>query len=146
MPTDGCRDSRGAADCWEHVNYLPITVSPACSSPPLSSSHQPPEAYSEMCGYNCVLLTISTHSFSLPLYLLIEPEPAFNSPCCASSCSFHPTFLSPPFPNPPPCWAASSHILALLINNPTARSQHSAFLAALCLTSPLKRMSDGASS
>lgn len=34
--------------------------------------------------------------------------------------------------SPPPCWAASSHILALLINNPTARSQHSAFLAARC--------------
>lgn len=118
------KDSRGAAYCWEHVNYLTLTISPACSSTSLSSTHQPPVDYLEMWQSNCVFF-YNIYSFVLsPLHLLIESEPAFNSPCCTSSILFIPpshlcVFL--------PCWAASSHIFALLINNRIALSQHPAF-------------------
>lgn len=56
------------------------------------------------------------------LYLQIEPEPTFNSPCCSSpyrfSHPFHPAFL--PLPFTPLLGCLLSHFLALLINNPPA--------------------------
>ncbi len=98
----GCRltgrDSRGAGDSWEHVNYLAITLSLAClllDSTFIRSSAT--RGLLRRCGgiivsylqYPLIL------SFSLrSLYLLIESEPAFNSPCCASSCRFSHPFSS----------------------------------------------------
>ena len=106
----GCRGMAG--------NMLTISRSltlVACSPTPLSSA---PSATGglptlEMRGYNCVSLTMPAPSLSLslslsfslsfslsPLYLLIESEPAFNSPRCASSRRFshpfHPTSLPLP--------------------------------------------------
>lgn len=99
----------------------------------------------EMWGYNCVLLTIPTPLYLSPLYLLIESEPAFNSPCCAPSCVlvilFHPTFLPLPF-FPPLPGCLLSHILALLINNLSSFSAFCISSRSLYLASPLKRMSD----
>lgn len=90
----------------------------------------------EMWGYNCVLLTIPTRSFSflytcwLSLNLLSTPLVALPLAVLVilSSHLLTSTLFSPLLG-----WLVL-HILALLINNPPAPSQNSAFPPALCVS------------
>ena len=156
----GCRGMAG--------NMLTISRSltlVACSPTPLSSA---PSATGglptlEMRGYNCVSLTMPAPSLSLSLSFSLSPP----FPSCLTLNLLSPPLVALPLAAlvilfiPPPylylftpsLGCLLSHILALLINNPPPSqpplSSFSAFCISsysMCLTSPLKRMSDGVSS
>lgn len=133
------RDSRGAADCWEGVTPLSLSL---CSLLFLLHFH-PLISHQRLPGRRGAIIMSHLHRHvSLFRPFTCGSEPHFNSPCCTTALpSLHSFIPSSYLYHPLARRAASSHVPDLLINNRAAPAQR---ILLLSMFSTLKLMSDRA--
>lgn len=123
------RDSRGAADCWEHVNSLSLAqVSCSYFHPLISHKRLTWRCGLQLCLAHTIHSFILSHPVTCRLVLNLLSTPfVAHLPAILVILFIPPSYLYLSFS----CRGASLHILALLINNPTPLAQRSAFPPAL---------------
>lgn len=134
------RDSRGAADCWEGVTSLSLSL----RSLLFLQHFHPLISHQRLPGSHGAIIVSHLHRHvSLFRPFTCRSEPHFNSPCCTSaSLSLRPFIPLSYLHLPLARRAASSHVPDLLINNRAALAQR---ILLLSMFSTLKLMSDRAS-